>query len=382
MKITSLAFKRIQGGYNMGVFRKKTQGKKKSARQIFLGAFLSEYFILYLTIICFVCVIPFVPKIITRSNLLNVMSNLWPLLAVAVGQTFVLLLGGIDLSQVSVIGVTSVLGTVLMSNSFNEGIFSSTPLWGWLIGPDGGPLAGSAAAIPVCILVMLAAGTLIGIFNGFFVAQYKMPPFMVTLVTQMFLLNFAIFLTQSRNVMGLPEGFKLLGKGYIGGIIPYAAVLALLITIIGYFILSRLVLGKWIYATGANETASLVSGVPTKKVTIFCYAFSGFCAAAGSAIYSARLNMGRPTLGEDLTMDIVGAAVLGGTSLLGGKGKVTWTLFGVMFYTVLFNVLNLFNLSYYTINIVKGFVILIAAFLDVVRTKLAVRISIESGAGD
>lgn len=365
----------------MGVLTKKTQTKKKNPKQIVQSMFLSEYFIFYLTVICFVCVIPFVPKIITRSNLLNVMSNLWPLLVVAVGQTFVLLLGGIDLSQVSIIGVTSVIGTVLMSDSFNEGIFSATPLWGWLIGPDGGPLAGSSLAIPVCILVMLLVGTLIGIFNGFFVAQFKMPPFMVTLVTQMFLLSFAIFLTQSRNVMGLPDGFKELGKGYLGGIIPYAAILTLIITVIGYFILSKLVLGKWIYATGANETASLVSGVPIKKVTVFCYAFSGFCAAAGSAIYSARLNMGRPTLGEDLTMDIVGAAVLGGTSLLGGKGKVTWTFFGVLFYTILFNALNLFNLSYYTINIVKGFVILVAACLDVVRTKLAVKISVQDEAG-
>ena len=99
----------------MGVFTKKTQakGKKKTAKQIVMSMFMSEYFIFYLTVLCFVCVIPFVPRIITRSNLLNVMSNLWPLLVVAVGQTFVLLLGGIDLSQVSVIGVTSVIGTVL-----------------------------------------------------------------------------------------------------------------------------------------------------------------------------------------------------------------------------------------------------------------------------
>lgn len=338
----------------MGVSIKKTQIKKKSPRQILQKLFLSEYFILYLTIICFVCVIPFVPKIITRSNLLNVMSNLWPLLVVAVGQTFVLLLGGIDLSQVSIIGVTSVVGTVLISDSFNEGTFASTPLWGWLIGANGGPLAESSMAIPICILVMLLTGTLIGLFNGFFIAEFKMPPFMVTLVTQMFFLNFAIFLTQSRNVMGLPDGFKELGKGALGGIIPYAAILTVTITVIAWFILGKLVLGKWVYATGANITASVVSGVPTKKVTVFCYAFSGFCAAAGSVIYSARLNMGRPTLGEDLTMDIVGAAVLGGTSLLGGKGKVTWTIFGVLFYTILFNALNLFNLSYYTINIVKA----------------------------
>lgn len=196
----------------------------------------------------------------------------------------------------------------------------------------------------------------------------------------MFLLSFAIYLTQSRNVMGLPQSFTAFGTGSLV-FIPYAAVFTIVIALAAHFILSKLVLGKWLYATGENETASIVSGVPTRKVTVFAYAFSGFCAAAGSAIYSARLGMGRPTLGEDIMMDIVGAAIIGGTSLAGGKGKVTWTLFGVLFFIILFNTLNLFNLSYFTINIVKGIVIIIAAFFDVIRSKLIARMSVTSGAG-
>lgn len=360
--------------------KNKAKGEKKSFGQRLQNIFLSEYFILYLSLIYFICVIPIAPKLITQSNLLNLLSNLWPLLLIAIGQTFVLLLGGIDLSQVSIIGVTSVFGTVLMSESFDPAIFESTPLWGWLISENGGPLAGSVIAVPISILVMLIIGTLIGVFNGFFIAKFKMPPFMVTLVVQMFLLSFAIFLTQSRNVMGLPEAFSTFGTGGIG-VLTYAAIFTIVIAVVAWFILSKLVLGKWIYATGENEKASIVSGVPTKKVIIFAYGFSGFCAAAGSAIYSARLGMGRPTLGEDILMDIVGAAVIGGTSMFGGKGKVQWTLFGVLFFIILFNTLNLFNLSYFTINIVKGMVILVAAFLDVIRTKLMAKMSVVNGAG-
>lgn len=364
----------------MSALKSETYRQKKPAKQVIQRMFLSEYFILIMSLIYFVCVIPFAPRIISQSNLLNLLSNLWPLLVIAIGQTFVLLLGGIDLSQVSIIGVTSVIGTALMSNSFDPAIFEGTPLWGWLINENGGPLAGSAASVPVSIFVMLIIGTLIGLFNGFFVARFKMPPFMVTLVTQMFLLSFAIYLTQSRNIMGLPESFSAFGTKSLG-FIPYAAIFVVLIALGTHFILAKMVLGKWIYASGENEVASVVSGVPTKKVTLFCYAMSGFCAAAGSAIYSARLGMGRPTLGEDIMMDIVGAAIIGGTSLSGGKGKVMWTLFGVFFFTLLFNTLNLFNLSYFTINIVKGLVILAAAFLDVIRTKLMTRMSIVNGAG-
>lgn len=364
----------------MKVFEKKVKGQEKTPGQILQKIFLSEYFILYLSLLYCLLVIPIAPKFISQGNLSNLLSNLWPLLVIAIGQTFVLLLGGIDLSQVSIIGVTSVIGTALMSESFDSGIFTTTPLWGWLINENGGPLAGNTAAVPLSILAMLIIGTLIGLFNGFFVSKFKMPPFMVTLSTQMFFLSFAIYLTQSRNVMGLPKSFSTFGTGSLG-FIPYTAIFTVVIGLTAYFILSKLVLGKWIYATGENETASIVSGVPTQKVTLFAYAFSGLCAAAGSAIYSARLGMGRPTLGEDIMMDIVGAAIIGGTSLFGGKGKVTWTLFGVMFFVILFNSLNLFNLSYFTINIVKGIVILIAAFLDVIRRKLMTKMSVVNGAG-
>lgn len=330
---------------------------------------LSEYFVLYLCIAYFVVLVPFVPGLASIQNLSNVSSNMWPLLAIAVGQTVVLIIAGIDLSQVSIIGFTSVIGAMFMTTNLNPTLFTKSPMWGWFLSETGGPLAGSWLSIPAGILAMLATGTLIGWLNGTFIARFNMPAFMVTLVTQMFFGAFAIFLTKSENIIGLPQSFISLGSGGIA-FIPYSLIVTGVLAAVAQLFLSKSKLGRWLFATGTNIKASVVSGIPTKKVVTYAYMFSGFCAAAGSVLYSARLQMGRPTLGATILMDIIGATVIGGTSMFGGKGKIVWTLFGVLFFVLLANTLNLLNLSYFTINIVKGAVILLAAFFDVIRTRI------------
>ncbi len=132
-------------------------------------------------------------------------------------------------------------------------------------------------------------------------------------------------------------------------------------------------MGRWFYATGSNQRTSKVSGVPVARVIIMAYVLSGMFAAMGAVFYSARLGAGRPTLGATLLLDVVGATVIGGTSLFGGKGKIMWTVFGVLFFVLLDNSLNLLNLSFYWVQIVKGSVILLAATLDVLRTRLLAR---------
>ncbi len=330
---------------------------------------VSEYFVLYLSILWFVVMLPIVPRIASGQNLSNILEFIWPLLAVCIGQTFVLLVAGIDLSQISIIGITSVVGAIFMSNRIDPNVMSESPLWGNLLNENGGVMANSLWAVPVGILMMLLVGSLIGLMNGFFIAKLKMPAFMVTLVTQLFFLNLAILLTKSNNIMGLPKGFTEIGKGKVG-FIPIALLVVAALCVVSQILLSKTVLGKWIYAVGTNIKASVVSGVPHDGVIMFVYSFSGFCAAFASVIYSGRLEMGRPTLGQTLMMDIVGATIIGGTSMFGGKGKVLWTFFGVLFFILLTNVLNLFNLDTFTINIVKGLIILLAALFDVLRTKI------------
>lgn len=330
----------------------------------------SNYFVLLLTLIYFLVLLPFIPTVGTPENLGNILSNLWPLLAVAVGQTFVLVVAGIDLSQTATVALTSVIGAAVMTSATNPVLFSKSPLWGWFLTENGGPLAGSPIGVWVGILAMLLVGSLVGLVNGLSVTKLRMPPFMVTLVTTTFFSALAIWLTKSENIINLPGAYLTVGQGAWGPL-SWALLISGGLALLAHWVLSSTVLGRWMYAVGTNLTAARVSGLPTDRIVILAYVFSGFCAAVASVLYSARLEGGRPTLGSTILLDVIGAVVIGGTSLFGGKGKVLWTLFGVLFFVLLSNSLNLLNLDFYTVNIVKGAAIMLAAGLDVVRTRLS-----------
>lgn len=353
---------------------------------------LSENFVLYLSITYFIILSIFIPSLAEPRNLSNQLLNVWPLLAVAVGQTFVLIIAGIDLSQGSIMAITSVLGASLITTAVDPLLFEKTPLWGLVLKENGGLLAGNSLAVLIAVIVMLLVGTLIGLLNGLAITHFNMPPFMVTLVSLIFFSAFAIYLTQSQNISNLPDDFLRLGEGdivsvYFGekaepeikrrDILPfvtYPMVIAVGLAAAGQFILRRTVFGRYIYAIGTNRKAAEISGVPTRRIIILVFMFSGFCAAVASILYSARLGGGRPTVGGgNLLLDIIGATVIGGTSLSGGKGKVTYTFFGVVFFVLLLNTLNSMRLSAFHIDAVKGAIILVAAIIDVTRTRLLAR---------
>ncbi|HON91773.1 MAG TPA: ABC transporter permease [Sedimentisphaerales bacterium] len=341
-------------------------------RRFVRGGMLSENFVLYLSIVFFAILYLFMPYIASGRNLANLSSNLWPLLALVLGQMFVLILGGIDLSQTSTMALTSVVGGMLMTTQLEPTLFEKSPLWGILLSPQGSPISGTTLAVPLGILAMLAVGTLVGLLNGLAVAKGHMPAFMVTLVSMMFFSGLAIFLTKSENIMYLPGGFTMLGAGEIGSV-PYSFFVVLTLAVVAQVVLKHTVLGRWFFAVGKNLRTSVVSGVPTERVIVLGYVFSGFCAAVASILYSARLACGRPTLGQNLLLDVIGAAVIGGISLFGGKGKVLWAFFGVLFFVLLSNALSMLALPFYAEPVVKGTVILLAALLDVTRTRLLAR---------
>lgn len=329
---------------------------------------LSEYFILYLCIALFAVLIPFIPVIATPYNLSNLFSNIWPLYAVAIGQTFVLIIAGIDLSQGAIISLTSVIGASLIASSVDPAVFGQSPMWGKLLFEDGAILAHTPLGVPIALIAMLAIGLLIGLINGSIIAYARIPAFMVTLVTQFFFAALAIYFVKSENIINLPKGFTSIGAD--SGILSIPLVLTVLLAVLSQFVLSRTMFGRWLYSVGTNVRAAVVSGVPQRKVIVLTYMFSGFCAALASIIYSSRMEMGRPTLGAPFLLDIVGGAVIGGSSLSGGKGKVLWTFFGVMFLSLLGNALSLLNVPFFWIEIVKGSVILVAALIDVTRTRI------------
>ena len=333
---------------------------------------LSESFVLYLSLVYFAILCLFMPYIASGRNLANISSNMWPLFALVLGQMFVLILGGIDLSQTSIMAVTSVLGGMLMTTRLDPALFEKSPLWGLLLCAEGSPVSGTALAVPIGILVMLAVGALIGFLNGLAVAKFRMPAFMVTLVSMMFFSGLAIYLTKSENIMYLPKGYTAIGSGAIGPV-PYSFFVVLLLAGAAHVVLRHTVLGRWFFAVGKSVRTAMVSGVPTDRVIILGYVFSGFCAAVASILYSARLEGGRPTLGQNLLLDVIGAAVIGGISLFGGKGNVLWALFGVLFFVLLSNSLSMLALPFYVEPVIKGWVILMAALLDVARTRLLAR---------
>lgn len=353
-------------------------------------AFLSDFFVLYLSLAYFLALAPFLPVLFTPANLSNLLSNMWPLLCVAVGQTFVLTIAGIDLSQGAVVGLTSVVAAMLVATGGSPDVLDNAPIWGAVLTEAGGPLHGLSGGLMLGLAAMLLTGALVGLVNGLSVAWLGAPPFMVTLVAMLSISAFALYLTQSENIRFLPDAYVRLGKGdivslYFGAqdeplirrrmiysFVTYPMVIALTLAVAAHLLLSRTVFGRYVYAIGTNRRAAEISGVPVRRVIVTVFVISALCAAVGAILYSARLEAGRPTLGEgNFLLDVIGATVIGGTSLFGGKGKVLWTVFGVLFFVLLSNTLNLMNLSSSHIDMVKGAVIIAAALLDVARTRMA-----------
>lgn len=227
-----------------------------------------------------------------------------------------------------------------------------------------GLLAGNPLAVPLGVFAMLAIGALLGLANGLAVTLLRMPPFIVTLTAMMFWSGAAIWLTASQNIHNLPPAFNFLGAN-----LESALALTAVWAGIAHLMLARSLWGRWLYAAGHNPKAAKISGVPLTGVTISAYMVSGFSAGLASVLFTAQAETGSPVLAQKLLLDIIGATVIGGTSLFGGKGKILWTLFWVLFIKLIDNSLNLLDFSYFSIMIVKGAIILFAAVLDSIRSK-------------
>lgn len=346
--------------------------RKQRGGNILRRVLLSEYFILYLTILCFFVLWFIIPNIATPYNLSNILSDLGPLLPVAIGQTFVLIIGGIDLSQISIMSVTSVVGAAIMSYQLDPNLLSASPLWGHFLSVHGSPVGNSPSAVSLALVAMLLVGIVIGLLNGVSVAWFRMPPFIVTLISMTLFGALAVWLTKSENIFPLPDGFDNLGTGSIL-FLPIAVVIALVLALLGHILLGRTVFGRQLYALGTNEKTALVSGLPIRRNMLLTYMLSGLCASVGGILYTAQIGTGSPALGTDLLLDVIGAVVIGGTSLFGGKGKVLWTIFGALFFVLLDNSLNLLGLSYYVVTTVKGAVVLLAVLFNVVRVRIQER---------
>lgn len=288
----------------------------------------------------------------STTTLHDVMLAMLPLTILVAGQMLVLLIGQIDLSMTAVMATGSVVSASVMTRHMAD------------VGEPGVTLTG--------ILACLAVGALIGLFNGICHAILRIPSFIITLAVMMAGSGAAVWyasaVSDTISIGGLPEAFRHIGYGHAAGI-PIALVLSVAALVVIHYVLSRTVVGRWLYAVGHNAEAARISGVPVRGVTIAAFTASGLCAALAAVIYTSRIETGLPTLGQNMLLDIVGAAIIGGVSLFGGRGSIWMVLIGVAFLSLLDKSLQLLGLSLFVVLAVKGCAILAAAIVDVARAR-------------
>ena len=299
------------------------------------------------TIVALIILIVFVsvlnPAFLQVNNLLNLMRQLIINGFIALGMTFVILTGGIDLSVGSTLAFTSAIFAGLLQNGMNTGI---------------------------AIVITLALGLALGLLNGLLITKGKLAPFIVTLATMTIFRGLTLVYMDGRPISGPKDNFafQFLGKGQVFGI-PFQVILFLIVYIVLSTLLNKTSHGRKIFAVGGNEKASFISGIKIDKVKILVYVISALMAVVSGLVLTSRLNSAQPTAGSAYEMDAIAAVVLGGTSMTGGSGSLTGTLIGILILGVLNNGLNLLGVSSFYQQIVKGVVILIAVLIDRKRNK-------------
>jgi ribose transport system permease protein len=290
------------------------------------------------------------PNFLKRDNLLNIANQIAVIAIVAIGMTMIIITGGIDLSVGSLIALSAVVCCVLIRD-FAGGKEAS------LIGMT----ASGVAAI-------LACGC-IGGFSGLMITRFSIPPFIVTLAMMLVGSGFAYLLAQGQSIAEVPDSFVWLGRGADLFGIPNAVLLMLVLYAAAHLVMTRMKLGRYIYAVGGNREAARLSGVPVSRVTMIAYITSGLLAGLGGVITASQLKSGSPTYGNMYELYMIAAVVVGGTSLSGGEGRMFGTLIGAFTIAVIQNGMNLTNVESYTQKVVLGLVILGAVLLDRFRQR-------------
>jgi ribose transport system permease protein len=276
------------------------------------------------------------PHFLTVSNLLNVLEQTAINAIVAVGMTYVIISGGIDLSVGSVLALAGVVLATLLH--------------------DGVP-------IPLAMAVALAVGALFGSLSGIAITWGRLPPFIATLGMMSIARGCALLFTEGRPVSGFEPEFRAIATARIAGI-PAPVFMTAGVYFVAHFVLSETRFGRYVYALGGNEEATRLSGVNVRLYKTAVYAVSGLTSAVASVLLTARLNSAQPIAGIMYELDAIAAVVIGGTSLVGGEGSLGGTLIGALIMGVLRNGLNLLSVSSFTQQVVIGLVIVGAVLID------------------
>lgn len=260
----------------------------------------------------------------------------------AVGMSFAIMIGGIDLSQGSVLAVVSVVIALVMKDSIGSMLLA--------------------------IVVGLLIGGVIGLLNGYLIGYLDVPPFIATLGTQYGMRGLALIITNAAPVDANFAPFRVLGTGYFLGI-PLPVYMFLIIAIIGQFMLSKTTTGRSILAVGSNAEASRLSGINVRKIKVIAHILSGVAVALASIMYVSRLGAAQPTAGIGYESEAVCATVIGGTSIVGGEGSIIGSAIGAIIVQILRNGMVLLSVSTYWQQLIIGVVLIVAVVFDVARKK-------------
>ncbi|MBP9015523.1 MAG: ABC transporter permease [Candidatus Atribacteria bacterium] len=282
------------------------------------------------------------PVFFNPLNILNVIRQVSIIGVIAVGMTFVILLGGIDLSVGSVVAFTGIIAAGFQVK------------WG--------------GSLFLSIVIPLLIGGGIGFLNGFISTKGGLHPFIVTLGTMSIFRGATLLVAKGRPISGMSKSFRFIGAGMIGPI-PFPVILFLGSVIIAAIILRRTVFGRYIYAIGGNQEAALLSGIRVDRYKISAFTILGFLSALSGLILTSRLNSGELVAGEGYELDVIASVVIGGTSMMGGEGGVYGTLIGALLIGVISNGLNLLGVQPYWQMIVRGSIIILAVLMDKMKRR-------------
>ncbi|ESY10265.1 ABC transporter permease [Mesorhizobium sp. C386A] len=305
------------------------------------------------------------PNFLSTANLILMSKHVALNAFLAMGMTFVIITGGIDLSVGSIVGLCGMVAGYLVLNGIDLQ-FGYTVYFN----------------VVEIALITLAVGILIGAVNGLLITRLNVAPFIATLGVLYVARGLALLSSDGRtfpNLVGKPElgttGFGFLGAGRLLGL-PVAIWTLIVVALAAAYLAKYTPLGRHIFAVGGNERASRISGVRVNMVKIFVYMFSGFCAAIVGLIISSELMASHPATGESFELNAIAAAVLGGTSMSGGRGTIGGTIVGAFVIGILSDGLVMMGVSSFWQMVIKGLVIIVAVVVDQAQRRLQSRVTL------
>ncbi|WP_444464148.1 ABC transporter permease [Rhodobacter capsulatus] len=309
------------------------------------------------------------PNFLSVANSVIVAKHAALTAYLAIGMTFVIITGGIDLSVGSTVGLCAMVS-------------------GWLIlyGIDLGAMGTMHFNTIEIALLVMCVGIFVGFINGVLITKLNVAPFIATLGTLYIARGAALLSSGGRtfpNLSGNPDygsdSFPAIGAGDFLGL-PVQIWMLIAVGLVAAYIAKRTPLGRHIYAVGGNERGAALSGVKVNRVKLFVYMFSGFCAAIVGLIIASQLQAAHPATGETFELNAIAAAVLGGTSLSGGRGKIGGTIVGAFVISILSDGLVMMSVSSFWQTVIKGLVIVAAVVIDQAQSRLQARVALQQEA--